>query len=124
MKRISYYITVVILILSGTAGYGDKGSNTGSTKTTGPGTINWQVKADRFLEKYLADFAGTRLKTMTNLWNAHISGKPGDFKAFSAAYLEFKQVHSDRDCCPKRCWKKRLPCTPARGNINPPILSI
>jgi peptidyl-dipeptidase A len=58
-----------------------------------PMDINWQAKAETFLNEYLADLAGIELKRNTGEWQAENSGRKEDFDALALAELEFKQLH-------------------------------
>ena len=55
--------------------------------------INWQAKAETFLDQYLADLAGVELKRNTGEWQAENSGRKEDFDALALAELGFKQLH-------------------------------
>lgn len=57
--------------------------------------MNWQKKADTFLNHYLKEFAALERAQNATYWQAANSGKKEDFDAYSRAELALKKLHSD-----------------------------
>jgi peptidyl-dipeptidase A len=56
---------------------------------------NMQQEVDTFLDSYLIEFSALEKATSLAYWTASNSGKEEDFKAFAAADLAQKTLHSD-----------------------------
>lgn len=91
------YLVLIIIALSALAFAGCGQQPTTNDAANKESDVNWQVKADGFLEPYLDEFAKLELRTTEGYWKAANSGKKEDFDAYAQADLDLKKFHSNAD---------------------------
>jgi peptidyl-dipeptidase A len=103
MKHILGWITIVLLVIV-IIGCGKAEEE----------KMEWQEKADAFLNQYLKEFAGLELAQNTTYWKAANSGKQEDFDASARAELALKTLHSD-----SQRWARLEELLKHRERLNP-----